>query len=70
MIIQGFEIKEVLGDQEYEELTCSNFNIEEIPGLVKCRCGNMWITEKGSVNIHEKGEDGKVISEAAAIHKS
>jgi len=30
----------------------------------------MWITERGDVNLNEKTEDGKQITEEAAIHKA
>jgi hypothetical protein len=47
-----------------------DFSMDEIPGLVKCHCGNMWITEKGDAIFTEKLPDGKQISEDAAYHKA
>lgn len=44
--------------------------LSDIPGIVYCKCGNIWQVEKGDVLYNEKDDHGKQLTKEAAEHKA
>lgn len=70
--VQDFEVRTVLGNEEYEKLQekMTNKALEGDQNMVKCKCGNMIEMVQGKIYYDIKNYDGKVINKVAAKHMS